>query len=49
MYAGVDPSAASLHVGNLLPLLGLLHFALHGHTALALVSSFARWGDSITK
>lgn len=37
VYAGVDPSAASMHVGNLLPLLALLHCALHGHTALVLV------------
>ena len=37
VYSGVDPSAASLHVGNLLPLLSLLHFALRGHTALVLV------------
>ncbi|WFD36486.1 tyrosine--tRNA ligase [Malassezia cuniculi] len=37
IYSGVDPSAQSLHVGNLLPLLGLLHFARHGHRALVLV------------
>ena len=37
VYAGIDPSAVSLHVGNLLPLLALLHCALHGHTALVLV------------
>lgn len=37
VYCGVDPSAASMHVGNLLPLLALLHCALHGHTALVLV------------
>ena len=40
VYSGVDPSAASLHVGNLLPLLSLLHFALRGHTALVLVRCF---------
>ena len=28
VYSGVDPSARSLHVGNLLPLLGLLHLSL---------------------
>jgi tyrosyl-tRNA synthetase len=38
VYAGVDPSASSLHVGNLLPLLGLLHFRARGHQAVALVS-----------
>lgn len=37
VYSGVDPSARSLHVGNLLPLLGLLHFAQHGHRALVLI------------
>lgn len=39
VYLGVDPSAASLHVGNLLALIGLLHFKLQGHTSIALVSS----------
>ena len=37
IYTGVDPSAASLHVGNLLPLVALLHCAMHGHKALVLV------------
>ncbi|WFD32111.1 tyrosine--tRNA ligase [Malassezia sp. CBS 17886] len=37
VYSGVDPSAPSLHVGNLLPLMALLHCALHGHTALVLI------------
>jgi len=39
VYLGVDPSARSLHVGNLLALIGLLHFRLHGHNAVALVSA----------
>jgi tyrosyl-tRNA synthetase len=34
---GFDPSASSLHVGNLLPLICLLHFKQTGHHALALV------------
>ncbi len=38
MYAGVDPSAASLHLGNLLPLMVLLHLQLAGNMVLALVS-----------
>ena len=38
IYAGVDPSAASMHVGNLLPLLALLHLSRYGHTGLILVS-----------
>ncbi|WFD00818.1 tyrosine--tRNA ligase [Malassezia yamatoensis] len=37
IYAGVDPSAASMHVGNLLPLLALLHCSRYGHTGLVLV------------
>ncbi|WVQ71904.1 tyrosine-tRNA ligase [Cryptococcus sp. DSM 104548] len=37
IYAGVDPSAPSLHVGNLLPLLGLLHFQTKGHQSIALI------------
>ncbi|GAV02049.1 hypothetical protein RvY_12662 [Ramazzottius varieornatus] len=30
VYAGFDPTASSLHVGNLLPLIGLLHFQRAG-------------------
>ena len=37
IYSGVDPSASSLHVGNLLPLLGLLHLTANGHKSLALI------------
>ncbi|KAK4703983.1 tyrosyl-tRNA synthetase, partial [Phenoliferia sp. Uapishka_3] len=37
VYLGVDPSARSLHVGNLLALIGLLHFRLEGHTSIALI------------
>ncbi|XAO27794.1 tyrosine-tRNA ligase [Cryptococcus bacillisporus CA1280] len=37
IYAGVDPSASSLHVGNLLPLLGLLHFQAYGHQSICLI------------
>ncbi|KAI5481225.1 tyrosyl-trna synthetase [Pseudohyphozyma bogoriensis] len=37
IYLGVDPSAASLHLGNLLALIALLHFRLEGHDAVALV------------
>ncbi|CAG8465744.1 12008_t:CDS:2 [Ambispora gerdemannii] len=31
IYCGVDPTASSLHVGNLLTLIGLLHFYVRGH------------------
>lgn len=37
VYSGVDPSAPSLHVGNLLPLLTLAHFSRYGHTPIVLV------------
>lgn len=37
VYSGVDPSASSLHVGNLLPLLTLAHFARYNHTPIVLV------------
>ena len=36
LYAGFDPTAASLHVGNLVPLLALRRFQLHGHNPIAL-------------
>jgi tyrosyl-tRNA synthetase len=35
LYAGFDPSADSLHVGNLVPLLGLRRFQLRGHVPIA--------------
>lgn len=37
LYCGADPTAKSLHLGNLLPLLVLLHFRLHGHDVVGLV------------
>ncbi|RIA84466.1 tyrosine-tRNA ligase [Glomus cerebriforme] len=37
IYCGVDPTAPSLHLGNLLTLIGLLHFNLHGHRTIALI------------
>ncbi len=36
-YCGFDPTAESLHVGNLVPLMGLVRLARAGHTAVALV------------
>jgi tyrosyl-tRNA synthetase len=36
LYCGFDPTADSLHVGNLVPLLGLRRFQLLGHHPLAL-------------
>ncbi|XP_025601738.2 tyrosine--tRNA ligase, mitochondrial [Athalia rosae] len=37
VYAGFDPTADSLHVGNLLVLLNLLHWQRSGHHVIALV------------
>ncbi|XP_053682267.1 tyrosine--tRNA ligase, mitochondrial [Sabethes cyaneus] len=37
IYAGFDPTADSLHVGNLLVLVGLLHSQRAGHQAIALL------------
>ncbi len=35
LYCGFDPTAESLHVGNLVPLLGLRRFQLAGHHPIA--------------
>lgn len=37
LYCGFDPTAQSLHVGSLIPLLALVRFQRAGHRALALV------------
>jgi len=37
VYAGFDPTADSLHIGHLLPLLMLRRFQLAGHTPVAVV------------
>lgn len=39
MYAGFDPTADSLHVGNLLILVNLLHWQRGGHNVIAVVSN----------
>lgn len=36
-YIGFDPTADSLHIGNLLPIMLLVHFQRDGHKPLALV------------
>jgi len=36
-YIGFDPSAPSLHVGSLIPIMGLVHLQRHGHTPIAVV------------
>lgn len=37
LYCGADPTAKSLHLGNLLPLMVLLHFNLRGHDVVTLI------------
>lgn len=37
LYCGFDPTADSLHIGNLVPLIALKRFQLAGHKPLALV------------
>jgi len=37
VYVGFDPTADSLHIGNLVPIMLLKHFQLHGHKPIALV------------
>lgn len=36
-YIGFDPTASSLHVGSLLPIMGLVHLQRAGHTPIAVV------------
>lgn len=37
LYCGADPTAKSLHLGNLLPLMILLHFNLKGHDVFGII------------
>jgi tyrosyl-tRNA synthetase len=37
VYVGFDPTGASLHVGSLVPIMGLVHAQRAGHTPIALV------------
>ncbi|KAI0819996.1 hypothetical protein BC628DRAFT_1399822 [Trametes gibbosa] len=37
VYVGVDPTAPSLHVGHLVPLLSLFHFQMRGHHIIPLI------------
>ena len=36
-YIGFDPTADSLHVGNLVPVMSLVHMQLHGHCPIVIV------------
>lgn len=42
-YVGVDPTAPSLHVGHLLPLMALYWMYLHGFNAVTLVSNLSHY------
>lgn len=37
VYAGFDPTADSLHIGNLLVIVNLLHWQRGGHNVIAVV------------
>lgn len=37
LYCGFDPTAESLHIGNLLPIMGLMHFQRAGHKPIVLM------------
>src|SRR3989344_6514810 len=37
VYAGFDPTADSLHLGNLVPIMGLAWFQKFGHTPFAIL------------
>lgn len=39
LYSGFDPTADSLHIGHLLPILTLRRFQLAGHHPIALVGA----------
>ncbi|KUI70551.1 Tyrosine--tRNA ligase, mitochondrial [Cytospora mali] len=45
-YAGVDPTAPSLHLGHLLPFMPLFWMYMHGYTAITVIGgSTAKIGD----
>ncbi|KAI0305468.1 hypothetical protein B0F90DRAFT_1808725 [Multifurca ochricompacta] len=37
VYAGIDPTADSLHVGHILPMMCLVHFQIRGHQIIPLI------------
>ena len=37
LYCGVDPTADSMHIGHIVPLLTLRRFQMHGHRPILLV------------
>ncbi|KAI4862580.1 hypothetical protein F4820DRAFT_19410 [Hypoxylon rubiginosum] len=46
VYVGIDPTAPSLHVGHLLPLMALFWMYIHGYRAVSIIGgATARIGD----
>lgn len=45
LYAGFDPTSDSLHVGNLLVIIGLIHGQRFGHQPIALIGGETRLDD----
>lgn len=46
LYCGVDPTAKSIHLGNLVPLMVLLHFYVRGHDVVTIIGgATGRVGD----
>ncbi|KAG5518236.1 hypothetical protein PMAC_003032 [Pneumocystis sp. 'macacae'] len=46
IYMGIDPTASSLHIGNLVTILSLFHFYLRGHNCYSIVGGgTSRIGD----
>ena len=37
LYVGFDPTADSLHIGNMVPLMGMVHFQRQGHRPIAVI------------
>jgi len=47
IYVGFDPTADSLHIGSLIPVMGLAHAQRNGHRPLVLVGRW-HWADPET-
>jgi tyrosyl-tRNA synthetase len=43
IYCGFDPTARSLHIGNLLAIIVLIHHQRSGHTPIALVMLLSKF------
>lgn len=50
IYTGFDPTARSLHVGNLLTIITMMHFLLGKHNVIALIGgATGRWDSNLIK